>query len=53
MHCSVCGSADPNKRGHAKFMRQQEAQLEDDDEVGDPSIQQVKSVISVNCFSLN
>ena len=53
MHCSVCGSADHNKRGHAKFMRQQEAQLEDDDEVGDPSILQVKSVISVNCFSLN
>ena len=48
MHCSVCGSADHNKKGHPKFMREQhEAQLEDDEKTKDPSILQVNSV---NCI---
>ena len=40
MHCSVCGKADHNKKGHQKFMEREmerEAQ-EQEDEIEDPSI---------------
>uniref|UniRef100_A0A453FLQ3 Zinc finger PMZ-type domain-containing protein n=1 Tax=Aegilops tauschii subsp. strangulata TaxID=200361 RepID=A0A453FLQ3_AEGTS len=40
MHCSICGKADHNKKGHQKFMQREmerEAQ-EQEDEIEDPSI---------------
>ena len=38
MHCSICGKADHNKKGHHKHM---ESEIAEEDEVDDPSILKV------------
>ncbi|XP_044343164.1 uncharacterized protein [Triticum aestivum] len=41
MHCFICGKSDHNKKGHDKYMAAEvEAQLDEEEEIEDPSILQ-------------
>ena len=50
MHCSICGKADHNKKGHEKYIQSQqveqhEAVVAEDEEFDDPSYIQVCNLI--------
>jgi hypothetical protein len=56
IHCSVCGKADHNKRGHLKFVQdqvqqQQDGIIQEDEDYDIPEIIQVRNNNTLYCIT--